>query len=129
MLVAVFAPAGGDWKGGIAALVVLGPLSYLFPYVVSQFGSEYGRRAQTQLWQRWGGPPTTLMLRHGNAYQTPYTLNRIHDKLRQIGLPVPTPKDQEQNPRDADTRFEACTEELKRRTRDTSKYPLVHKNL
>lgn len=76
-----------------------------------------------------GGAPTTRFLRHGNHEFNEVTRGRVHDKLRALGLEVPTREEQEQDERRADTHFESCTEELIRRTRDKKKYPLVFKGL
>ena len=110
--------------GGAAALVS-GPISFF----LGQVGADFGKRLEKSLWTNWGGPPTTRFLRHGNQEFNEITRGRVHAKLRQIGLHVPTHEEQEQDQCAADTHHQSCTEELIRRTRDTNKFPLVFKGL
>ena len=67
--------------------------------------------------------------RHGNHEFNEVTRGRIHAKLRQLELHVPTREEQEQDQRAADTYYQSCTEDLIRRTRDSRKFPLVFKAL
>jgi len=110
--------------GGAAALVFM-PLAFFS----GQFGASFGKQLERRLWRRWGGPPTTRFLRHSNQEFNQITRDRVHEKLRSLGLHVPTRDEQEQDPRAADEHYESCTEELIRRTRDTSRFPLVFKGL
>lgn len=98
-------------------------------FLLSQIGADFGKRLEARLWTSWGGSPTTRFLRHGNSEFNEVTRGRIHAKLRQLGLHVPTSEEQEQNQRAADMHYQSCTEELIRRTRDTKRFPLVFKGL
>ncbi len=110
--------------GGAAALVFI-PLAFFS----SQFGANFGKQLEQPLWCRWGGPPTTRFLRHSNQEFNQITRDRVHEKFRALGLHVPTKNEEEQDPRAADEHYESCTEDLIRRTRDTSRFPLVFKGL
>lgn len=110
--------------GGTAAVVFL-PISFL----LSQIGADFGKRLERRLWAKWGGPPTTRFLRHGNPEFNVVTRGRVHEKLRTLGLKVPTRDEQEQGGVAADHYYESCTEELIRRTRDQNRFPLVFKGL
>ena len=110
--------------GGAAALV-FAPISFF----LSQIGADFGKRLEKSLWTKWGGPPTTRFLRHGNHEFNEVTRGRVHAKLRQLGLHVPTRGEQEQDLCAADTHYQSCTEDLIRRTRDAIQFPLVFKGL
>jgi len=125
LLFAALAPEGLKLPLGGATALVFVPISFF----LSQVGADFGKRLEKGLWAAWGGPPTTRFLRHGNHEFNDVTRSRIHAKLRGFGLTVPTHDDQEKDSRSADQHFEACTEELIRRTRDTQKFPLVYKGL
>ena len=125
LLVAALVPGGLQLPLGGAAAVVFVPISFLF----SQIGADFGKRLERELWKKWGGPPTTRFLRHGNTEFNQVTRGRVHEKLRALGLHVPTRNEQDENERAADEHYESCTEELIRRTRDTKKFPLVFKGL
>ena len=118
-------PAGYDWKLGGATAVVLLPLCYL----CRQIGGDKGRKLESALWDKWGGPPTTRFLRHCNSEFNQVTRNRIHDKLRSLGLQVPSQNEQDQNARAADIQYESCTDELRHRTRDSKRFYLVFTGL
>jgi len=118
-------PDGLKLPLGGAAAVVFVPITFF----LSQVGADFGKRLEKRLWRDWGGPPTTRFLRHGNHEFNEVTRARVHDKLRALGLQVPTLEEQEQDDRAADNHFESCTEELIRRTRDQRAFPLVFKGL
>ena len=122
---AVILPQGLDLPVGGAAAIVFGPLAFL----AGQVGADFGKRLEKPLWKKWGGPPTTRFLRHSNAEFNRVTREQVHTKLRDLGLNVPSEKDQQADPHAADEYWEACTEELIRKTRDRSRFPLVFKGL
>ena len=105
--------------------MVFAPISFF----LGQVGADFGKRLEKSLWTNWGGSPTTRFLRHGNSEFNEVTRGRVHAKLRQLGLHVPTREEQEQDLCAADTHYQSCTEDLIRRTRDTRKFPLVFKGL
>lgn len=118
-------PVGYDWKlGGVAAIVLL-PLVYL----CKQIGGDRGKKSEKALWEKWGGPPTTRFLRHGNREFNVNTRNRIHAKLRRLGLYVPSLEAEQKNPREADDFYESCIAELRRLTRNQKRFPRVFKEL
>ena len=125
LAIAALVPKGLDLPLAGATVIVLVPLSFL----ASQVGADFGKRLEKDLWLKWGGAPTTRFLRHGNDEYSAATRERVHAKLRDYGLSVPTENEETGNQADADTRWVACTEELIRRTRNKKKYPLVFKGL
>ena len=94
LALAAVLPTGLDLPLAGASAFVFVPLCY----AAGQFAADCGKRMEKNLWRRWGGPPTTRFLRHGNGDAT-------------------------------DTHWEACTEELIRRTRDRVRFPLVFEGL
>ena len=71
--------------GGTTAIVFI-PL----PYMVGQLGADFGKRLESKLWLKWGGAPTTRFLRHSNPEFNDITRTRVHTKLRELGLQVPS---------------------------------------
>ena len=125
ILLAAVVPEGLKLPLGGAAALVFAPISFF----LSQVGEDFGKRLEKGLWTNWGGPPTTRFLRHGNHEFNEVTRGRVHAKLREFGLHVPTREEQDQDQCAADTHYESCTEDLIRRTRNTRKFPLVFKGL
>ncbi len=125
LLLAVLVPEGLKLPIGGGAVLVFAPISFF----LSQLGADFGKRLERGLWKEWRGPPTTRFLRHGNHEFNEVTRGRVHAKLCQLGLYVPTHEEQEKDQYAADTHYQSCAEDLIRRTRDTGKFPLVFKGL
>lgn len=125
LTLAAILPDGLNLPLGSGATIVFLPLSFL----LGQVGADYGKRLEKRLWRQWGGAPTTRFLRHSNHEFNSRTRGRIHDKLRSLGLPVPSKDEEDNDAQAADTCYESCTEELIRRTRDHVRFPLVFKGL
>lgn len=125
LFVASVLPEGLNLPLGGTAAIVLVPLSFFF----SQAGADFGKALERELWLKWSGPPTTRFLRHSNLEFNKVTRLRIHEKLRKFGLHIPSEEEEIRDPFTADKYFESCTEELIRRTRDSSRFPLVFSNL
>ena len=118
-------PEGFDWKLGGASAIVLLPLSYL----CRQIGGDLGKKQEKNLWNKWGGPPTTRFLRHYNSEFNASTRDRIHAKLRRFDLYVPSQDEQDQDSQRADNLYASCIDELRRRTRDRECFPRVFQEL
>ncbi len=125
LLLAAVVPEGLKLPIGGAAALVFAPISF----VLGQVGADFGKRLEKDLWAKWGGPPTTRFIRHGNHEFNEVTRARIHAKLHELGLYVPTSVEQNQDERAADLHYQSCTDELIRRTRDQKEFPLVFKGL
>lgn len=125
LLLAAVLPRGLDLPLGGAAAVVFVP----FAFLAGQLGADFGKRLETRLWRQWGGAPTTRFLRHSNSEFNQVTRGRVHAKLRDLGLHVPSADEEARDAQAADAHYESCTDDLIRRTRDSALYPLVFKGL
>lgn len=125
LALATILPGGLDLPLGGVAAVVLVPLSFL----ASQIGADFGKRLERRLWREWNGAPATRYLRHSNREYNMVTRERIHHRLRTIGLAVPSPEDEERDSVAADAHYESLVGELIRRTRDSSRFQFVFKAL
>lgn len=119
-------PEAFNWKSD---KTILTALVYVFCWISAQVGGDFGKRRENILWAKWGGAPTTRFLRHDNSEYSTDARNRVHKKLRSLGLYVPSRAEQEQNPQVADDHYQSCTLELIRLTRDKKRFPLVFKAL
>lgn len=96
--------------------------------LLEQLGRDQGKRKEPALWARWGGAPTTRMLRHSDTlFCNPVTRSRYHAKLRGLmpGVQIPSGADEAADPAAADLVYEACTKFLISKTRDQRSFPLV----
>lgn len=115
---------------GRLAGVVLGPLGIAM--LMAQVGRDMGYMKQPGLWDLWGGPPTTELLRHRNSECNPVLRESYHRKLKELrpDLAIPSPEEEERDPEKADHVYEACAKYLITRTRDRERFPLIfHENV
>lgn len=89
-------------------------------------GRDWGKRKQPSLWKRWGGAPTTAVLRFRSA-PNKVLVERRHRQLEALipGTRLPMSEEMEARDADADQKYETCVEFLKAHTRDAKRYPLV----
>lgn len=111
----------------LTSFAVLG----MFSFLLSQLGRDNGKKKEKRLFEHWGGKPTSIILRHSNDHLDIHTKKRFHSKLEQVisGIKIPTPDEEQENLQAADALYDSCTKHLIAKTRDTSKYPLVFKEL
>lgn len=100
------------WSGGTA--------------LIAQIGRDWGKSKEVQLYNSWGGKPTTRMLRHRDA-PNKITLERRHNKLQALlpELKIPSPEEEQADPARADEIYDAGTTFLRENTRDQKKFNLV----
>ena len=111
------------WRSlGVALVSGLG-----LAFVMDQIGRDGGRKRQPLLFESWGGPPTTLILRHSHGSIDKHTKARYHRTLSELlpDLELPNEDEETQNPGQADAVYASCTEFLKENTRDHERFPLV----
>lgn len=94
-------------------------------FFLGQIARNVGKSRERFLWRRWGGSPTLQFLRHGDREYNQQQKRICHRALRDLGLSVPTPEEEERNPRAADEKYEACTRALIVRTRDQRRFALL----
>lgn len=95
--------------------------------LMDQLGRDKGRNKQEQLFQEWGGPPTTRYLRHKDPnIQTP-TKARYHKILGKLlpDLKIPSKEEETKDPARADQIYASCVDYLRQATRDQQKFFLV----
>lgn len=90
---------------GIATGAVLGALSVL----AAELGRDRGRNLQPALWARWGGPPTTQLLRFCDAPSREFAA-RAHEEIERVfALDLPSEAREAADPKAADETYEAAT--------------------
>jgi hypothetical protein len=87
-----------------------------------------GKRSEERLFAKWGGKPTTIILRHADSTLDPISKQRYHDffgSTAQIRMPN---RDEELgSPKSADDSYRAAVAWLIEKTRDQAKFPLLFK--
>ena len=101
--------------GGVLALTAL----------VAQLARDRGRRMQPDLFQKWGGAPSELLLSFRYSTLSHPTIVRYHERLREVLPALNIPRTQEEEDRDptaAMAVYESCRHFLLEHTRQD---PLV----
>ena len=94
--------------------------------VLAQLGRDRGFRKQDELWDSWGGAPTTRLLRHSHIPGDPELSESLRQEIEEWwGKPLPTEEEETSNPESADARYREVTLALQAATRDRSKFELV----
>jgi len=97
-------------------------------YALGRVARDAGKRLQDRLFSKWGGAPTTQILRHSNSVIDAHTKDRYHKVLSKgIGKSFPTQESEMTDPQAADDLYRAGTTWLLGQTRDTKLFPLVFK--
>ncbi len=97
-------------------------------YVLGRISRDAGKRIQDKLFAKWGGAPTTQLLRFRDPTFDAHTKERFHNTLAKgLGKALPTAEAERLDPLAADELYRAATVWLIGQTRDTKKFPLVFK--
>jgi hypothetical protein len=109
-----------EGAGSIAAFILATGL-----VVVCAVVRGFGRRLEPALWESWGGPPTTRLLRWSDASST-VAMERRHTLLSVVlGEPLPSPDEEMLDPTGADARYAVAVSALRQRTRSGPAFRLV----
>lgn len=110
-------------QASLSSLCLLGSLTLL-----SNIARWRGKHVERLLIERWGGWPTTALLRHRDNTIDSYTKGRYHKELERLcqGLKLPNADQEGKNPVEADERYRSATKCLIEKRRE-EKYELVHK--
>ncbi len=99
-------------------------------YLLTTIARELGKRMENRLYASWGGKPTTQLLRHRDATLDHVTKTTYHTFLAaKLKVPFPTPADEAANAIAADATYTSGARWLLDQTRDTSRFPLLFKEL
>ncbi|PRY46622.1 hypothetical protein [Umezawaea tangerina] len=119
---ALLFPAFANWNRLWLLAVSAGLLT-----LINQLGRDSGYRLQGKLWKSWGGPPTTLMLRHGQNTNSILLEHRHAAIVRVTGIDMPNKTDEKRNPKKADEKYGAAVSRLISLTRNAEQFPLIFK--
>jgi len=93
--------------------------------LLSQVARDRGKKKEVELFQSWGGKPTTVRLRHRDCHNA-VLLGRRHQKLQKLlASKIPNSAEEAENSAHADAVYDSCVARLIEKTRDRKKFPLV----
>ncbi|UGY05764.1 hypothetical protein [Bradyrhizobium quebecense] len=106
-------------------LVAAVGLTALFS-VFNNVARERGKAIEPDLYEKMGGMPSIVMLRHGDDTFDEATKAKMHGFLsRTLGETAPTPEQERVDPVAADGFYKRGCDWLRENTRDAKKFPLV----
>ena len=96
-------------------------------YFLTSITRSRGKLAEVKLLKRWGGWPTTNLLRHRDPVIDPITKARYHAALADLcgGLSMPTPAEEAADPNRADDIYRSATKKLIEKRRGPE-FGLIH---
>lgn len=125
--IVVWLPQAYHWGLTLVTLLTVFGCFSLFSNTISNLGNKL----QAEFYVKWGGEPTTTLLRHRDNTIDPYTKNRIHnwlqDKVKDLKLP--SAEEEAQDPVDADSRYASSTHFLREFSRDKKKFKMIYHDL
>lgn len=116
--------------------LIIGSLSHVLSSLIlfsgaltllSNLARWRGKISERTLIEKWGGWPSTSLLRHRDVTIESFTKARYHRELETIceGLKMPTEEEEKINPSEADARYRSATRRLIEKRRE-KKYQLLH---
>jgi hypothetical protein len=99
-----------------ALLGLLGGCGAIF--ALANIARGNGKALEEKLVKKWGGLPTTILLRHRDKFFDRHTKNNYHSWIEsKLGLPVPTKSEELSDPDEADQVYMAAARRLRELTR------------
>jgi hypothetical protein len=94
--------------------------------LLAQVARDRGKQMEAELFRRWGGKPTTRLLRHRDT-DNRALLARRHAKLTALlpDHPMPSFGEEAEEKDRADEVYDSCTALLLAKTRDRKAFPLI----
>ncbi|WP_155628312.1 hypothetical protein [Burkholderia multivorans] len=121
-VVALYGNSLGVLGSTISSIV----LSFGGLFLLSDVARNRGKLAEKKLWEKWGGPPSTEVMRHANTTIDPHTKARCHQFLSaQLGAPLPDAQTEAADPAAADLNYHSAGRWLVSHTADGKKFPLL----
>jgi hypothetical protein len=101
--------------------------SFGFTFLLSQLVRDRGKARESWLFERWGGKPTTAILRHIDTRLNVHTRVRYYVRLSSMlpEITLPSAEQEKANPTVADAAYTSCGDYLLSKTRDKERFQLL----
>lgn len=110
-------------SGFVALVIAFGGLQFL-----SNLSRDSGKKLEKKLFIIWGGIPSVSIFRHGNNIIPKPLKHKYHEKLSECtGIAAPTEEEEAKDLNSADEIYRSWSDFLRKRARDSNKYPLLLK--
>jgi hypothetical protein len=102
-------------------------LSIALAYFLSNISRELGKKKERELWNKWGGIPTSQILDYENDIIDKVTKNRYHHTMMSLIRETSRDDIQTENKDDRFEVYKTWTKYIIEETRNIKKYPLIFK--
>ena len=116
--------AATSWSSGIVeelgtelTLAIVGGGMTLWSAATAKQGARRGKRREPELWRRWGGKPTTRMLRRGDSTLSEGRKAKVREWMAKEGLRVPTEREERDAAEWADEQWDLAVTKMREITR------------
>lgn len=98
------------------------------PLLLSRIARDLGKSLEEKLFDKWGGKPSTILLRHSDVTIDSITKAEYHSTLSKLlGKPAPSIQEERENPDNADHFYRAAVTALIAKTQDIKKFSMLFK--
>ncbi|MDP1656474.1 MAG: hypothetical protein Q8K91_04410 [Hylemonella sp.] len=99
-------------------------------YWLASIARNRGKGLEEKLVAKWGGMPTTLVLRHRDNFLDSTSKARYHDEIKvKLGIALPSAAEESADPVAADNAYIGATRQLRELTRGSSHALLLKENI
>ena len=91
-----------EWPGPVLGRILGGATWLILLYILTIPVRNAGNSIEPSLWEKWGGPPSTVIMRWRNNRIGKDLKRQYHDAVRNyLDLPMPSEEDEAADPRNA----------------------------
>lgn len=101
------------------------PVTGLLLILLAHVARDLGKKLEPQLFAKWGGAPTTVLLRQGSQLPSIIRLRILERLAKETGVEAPSRAVEATNPAAADDTYALYTRHLRNRTSDPDKFRIL----
>jgi hypothetical protein len=92
-----------DWPGPTLSKILGGAIWLILIYALTIPVRNAGSKIEPELWKKWGGPPSTVVMRWSNLRMGRELKKQCHDAVKDyLMLPMPSEGDERANTKNSD---------------------------
>lgn len=125
LVVTLYQDKFGLYSSAYTVLLACGAL-----FMMAEFARQRGKAKEEALWQKWGGAPSTQVLRHRDSTFDMVSKTRYHAACSKLlNQPFLSQQQEKDAPDLADALYTSACTALREAARDKEKYELLFKDL
>jgi hypothetical protein len=97
-----------------------------FSLLFSNISREFGKKKEKKLWEKWGGAPTSTILRQEDETIDSLTKKKVYLTMKEL-IPESSAILKRNEPSEVSELYVSWTKYLNKKTSDSKKFPLIFK--